>query len=72
MVCFNLVLLSLKQQRKCTTGDGLSWVGAAKGYKVVIVMPETMSVERPENHIQAYGAELVLTPGSEGMKRSYR
>ena len=45
----------------------LSWVGAAKGYKVVIVMPETMSVER-RKIIQAYGAELVLTPGSEGMK----
>lgn len=45
----------------------MSWVGAAKGYKVVIVMPETMSVER-RKIIQAYGAELVLTPGSEGMK----
>ena len=49
------------------TGIGLSWVGAAKGYNVVIVMPETMSVER-RKIIQAYGAELVLTPGSEGMK----
>ncbi|MGT2832301.1 cysteine synthase A [Streptococcus halotolerans] len=49
------------------TGIGLSWVGAAKGYKVVIVMPDTMSIER-RKLIQAYGAELVLTPGSEGMK----
>lgn len=51
------------------TGIGLAWVGVAKGYKVVIVMPETMSVER-RKLIQAYGAELVLTPGSGGIKAS--
>ncbi|AMB96044.1 MULTISPECIES: cysteine synthase A [Aerococcus] len=49
------------------TGVALSMLGAAFGLHVIIVMPETMSVER-RNLIQAYGAELVLTPGSEGMK----
>lgn len=48
------------------TGVGLSFVGAAKGYNVVIVLPETFSIER-RKLIQAYGAKLVLTPGSEGI-----
>lgn len=49
------------------TGIALSMLGTAKGYHVVIVMPDTMSVER-QKLMKAYGAELVLTPGAEGMK----
>lgn len=49
------------------TGIALAMVGAARGYKVVLTMPETMSSER-KALLKAYGAELVLTPGSEGMK----
>lgn len=49
------------------TGVGLAWVGVSRGYKVILTMPDTMSQER-RNLLQAYGARLELTPGSEGMK----
>lgn len=48
------------------TGVGLAWIASVKGYKTILTMPETMSVER-QNLLKAMGAQLVLTPGSEGM-----
>ena len=53
------------------TGVGLAWVGTSKGYRVILTMPDTMSVER-RNLLKAFGAKIELTPGADGMKGAIR
>ncbi|MBB6478053.1 cysteine synthase A [Negativicoccus succinicivorans] len=64
----SLVLgMTIVEPTSGNTGVGLAFAGAVKGYRVILVMPETMSVERRQL-AQAYGAEIVLTPGAQGMQ----